>query len=107
MIQIHTFCDEHGRPRAELPPPYELLGWFLETEVGIDLLLATRIIADIDSALAAPGTVVEGRAQQSRYWLGESARLRYREIDPPQEVEVSLMGLRFVVDRWRALIQTV
>ncbi len=104
MIQFRVYVDDEGRARAQVAPPYELLEWFLESEVGVDRLLVTRMIADIDRAATAEGEIVEGASAQGRWWFGETARLRYLQVDPPFEVDVPLMALRFILERWQALI---
>ena len=110
MVQFRVYVDDDGKPRAQVAPPHEVLEWFLEVEVGVDLVLVARLIADIDEAMKAPvgvGTLVEGSSEESQWWFGDAAKIRYREMDPPLEVEMSLTALRFILEKWRAVVNDI
>jgi hypothetical protein len=105
MLQLEVYLDDNGVPRAECDEPHELLGYFLEIDVGRDADLCRTLLEVVDELVAGNRDRFEAVYGNSALALdGDRARLTDARPDPPAVSELSIMPFRFALDQWLRLI---
>lgn len=104
-MHLSLYRDQAGDPRAHCPPPYTLLGHFLEGDVQSNIAFCDDLLQAITRV--ATGTLDVWQETGNAHTLilsADGARIAADWASATPPCQLSLAELRTALERWRAFL---
>ena len=106
-MRLRLYRDTRGRPHAEAPAPYQVLGQYLHSDIQSIPSRSQELIDTVDSVRS--GHESEWKDVGNAFELHitpEGVRVKSLYLEPPQSGYISLEDFRQALVDWLAFIQS-
>jgi len=103
---VKCYIDEHGFRRAEVSPPYQLLGWYLEDDVQGSLYHCKLLFSEIEKVKAGVEPEFSGTGNAYTITItGDKVLLEDEYSEPLTTCEIPLFEFEQALTQWFEFIK--
>lgn len=107
-MQVRYYRDSYSLPRADVGPPHEVVGWFLEQDLQGDVAACRRLLNLLNEVESGIMTSFESTGNAHTVTLGRNgARIENEYAEPPVAGDSSLDDLKQAISGWLRLLTSV